>query len=818
VAWRRDDAEGARLRDQVRAAARQWDERGRPRGLLWRQEALAEYQLWRARYPGALTEVEEAFGRASANDAARGRRARRGIVVAIVLALGAGVIVLYQANRRARDSAAALHERLVDAHEEQGRQAFLAGDAERALLYFNEAHKQGRDTVALRYLVARAEEALVPKLPAFHHDDRVWSVAFSPDGKRVVTGSADRTARLWDVATGARALTLEHKDVVYAVAFSPDGTTLATASWDGSARLWDAATGALRHELGHAGRVYAVRFSRDGTRLVTPSRDATAKVWDAATGALVTTLAPHPAQVDDVDISPDGERILTACRDGAVRVWARDGRLAAVLPAGHGHVAVAAFSPDGARIVTVGDGSDAAVVWDAATGRELASLVHPNHVWDARWGPRGRLLTSSADGRARVWDVAAGTTMTVLEGHQGIVYAAAFTPDGTKIVTAGEDGTIRVWEVDVAKVTAVYEAGEVHLPLVMDPTGTHFVVGNVGAAQLWRMPDEKLHRTFRAHAGEAWTCAFSPDDARILTTGEDDALRVWDARTARLAGEMAFDRAPHTAGFSPDGRRAVVGFWLPTGARESTAVLSVVDLDARTRVLDLAGHTADVTHAEYSHDGARILSSSKDGTARIWDARSGAPLATIAAGESLAVARFSPDDRRALTGGAGATAALWDARDGRPLVRLEGHELAITLAAFSPDGAWALTGGNDKTAIVWDAATGRRAGSLVGHRSGLLWGEFTPDGQLAVTAARDGARIWDVATGRMLQALPHSGGVGGAAFSHDGRRLVVVSDDGTADVWETGVGPLDGLDRFVRCTVPLRLEAERIVPAAPICG
>jgi WD40 repeat protein len=286
--------------------------------------------------------------------------------------------------------------------------------------------------------------------------------------------------------------------------------------------------------------------------------------------------------------------------------------------------------------------------------------------------------------------------------------------------------------------------------------------------------------------GEAYTCAFSPADDRILTTGEDKELRLWNAADGHQVAEMGFDRAPRSATFSPDGRRAVVGFWKAEGFAESSAKLVVVDLEAGASVIDLVGHTDDVTHAEFDHAGDRIVSSSMDSSARVWDARSGALLRTLSSGDPVAAARFSPDDRRVITGGTGGTARIWDARDGRPLLALEGHELAITFAAFSNDGAWALTGSTDKTAILWRAATGQRAEVLVGHKSGLHWGDFSPDGALAVTTGQDGARIWDVSSGRLLQVFPHSGGVGGAAFSHSGRSLVVVSDDGTADLWETG--------------------------------
>jgi WD40 repeat protein len=154
------------------------------------------------------------------------------------------------------------------------------------------------------------------------HTGSVTAVAFSPDGKRVVTGSYDETARLWDAATGAAIATLAgHSAYVTAVAFSPDGKRVLTGSYDKTARLWDAATGAVVATVtGHAGPVRAVAFSPDGKRVLTGSEDKRAMLWDAATGAAVATLAGHKDQVWAVAFSPDNEHVLTGSDDNTARL------------------------------------------------------------------------------------------------------------------------------------------------------------------------------------------------------------------------------------------------------------------------------------------------------------------------------------------------------------------------------------------------------------------------------------------------------------------------------------------------------------------
>ena len=156
------------------------------------------------------------------------------------------------------------------------------------------------------------------------HTGPVSAFAFSPDGTRVLTGSDDHTARLWDAATGKTLATLAgHTSHVSAVAFSPDGTRVLTGSWDKTARLWDAATGkAVATTLaGHTDTVVAVAFSPDGTRVLTGSLDNTARLWDAAAGKAVTTLAGHTAPVRAIAFSPDGSRVLTGSDDHTARLW-----------------------------------------------------------------------------------------------------------------------------------------------------------------------------------------------------------------------------------------------------------------------------------------------------------------------------------------------------------------------------------------------------------------------------------------------------------------------------------------------------------------
>jgi WD40 repeat protein len=342
------------------------------------------------------------------------------------------------------------------------------------------------------------------------HGDYVLSAAYSPDGKRIVTASEDKTARVWVAGTGD-ALTMfsGHADALNSGAYSPDGNRVVTASDDRTARVWDARTGDQLAVLsGHSNAVNSAAYSPDGNRIVTASADATAAVWDSKTAARFAVLSGHGDSVLHAAYSRDGTRIVTASGDKTARIWdARTGAQLAVL-SGHSNVVIsAAFSPDDAHIVTASQDKTARV-WDARTGAQLAVLYgHSNAVMSAAFSTDGgHIVTASSDKTARIWDAHTGAQLVILTGHNGALYSAAYSPDGTRIVTASEDKTARIWNVSTGAQLAVIGHGDV-----------------VGSA------------------------AYSPDGSRILTASNDKTARIWDAAIpANIAAQIVWDQAAET--------------------------------------------------------------------------------------------------------------------------------------------------------------------------------------------------------------------------------------------------------------------------------
>jgi WD40 repeat protein len=310
------------------------------------------------------------------------------------------------------------------------------------------------------------------------HTEWVTSGAISPDGKLALTASGrngmsvngrsgDATARLWDVATGRQLVILGgHAGPVVNARFSPDGSRIVTASADGTARLWDR-TGRLVSVLrGHTPPLWDASFSPDGGLVLTAGQDESARLWQPETGQPVRELPGHAGGVRLALFGPDGRLALTMGNDGKTHLWdVASGQQVGALQIAGGMLPTAAFSPDG-RLVVTGDARGTAKVSAVASGAVLAELRgHADEAWDVDFSPDGRrVVTASRDKTARVWEAETGRPVTVLEGHTGPVTSARFSPDGQLIVTASTDDvkidgdrTARIWDAESGRLVAVLE-------------------------------------------------------------------------------------------------------------------------------------------------------------------------------------------------------------------------------------------------------------------------------------------------------------------------------------------------------------------------
>ncbi|MEH2293304.1 serine/threonine-protein kinase [Nostoc sp.] len=283
------------------------------------------------------------------------------------------------------------------------------------------------------------------------HRDWVSSLAISPNGQTLVSGSGDRSIKIWNLQTGGLKTTLSlHTDAVTSVAISPDGKTLISGSKDGTIKIWNLDNGSLKNTLtGHKDVVNSVAINPDGETLVSGSADKTIKIWNLQTGKLKNTLTGHTKSVWRVAFSPDGKTLVSGSYDNTIKIWnLQPPSLKATLTGHTDLVYSLAITPDGKTLVS-GSADKTIKIWNLQTG-ELKNTLnwHKYGVTSVAISPDGQTLVSgSFDNTIKIWNLQTGELKNTLTGHTDLVYAIAISPDGQTLVSGSKDNTIKMWRV-----------------------------------------------------------------------------------------------------------------------------------------------------------------------------------------------------------------------------------------------------------------------------------------------------------------------------------------------------------------------------------
>ncbi len=550
------------------------------------------------------------------------------------------------------------------------------------------------------------------------HENWVRSIAFSPDGKILVSGSDDWKVMLWNTSTGQLLNQLEgHRARVWSVAFSPDGQIVASSGEDQTLRLWHVDSGKPYCEpIKHVNWVRAIAFSpKKSDWVATGSSDRIVRLWDIKTAQCIREFQGHQGRVRSLAFSPDGTRLISAGDDRVICLWdvATGKRLRAFEEPEHGHqgwVRSLAFSPDGRSLASSSEDSRI-LIWDVETGecrkRLEGSQGHTERVWSIAFvGSQAdsdqTLLSCSDDKTVKFWDARTGECLKTLEGHTDWAWSIAFSPDQQTLVSGSEDRTVKIWDLATQSLQKSLDGhtGRIRA-IAVNPKGTMIASGSDDRRIiLWNRQTDNF-QILEDHTDRVLTLSFSPDGSQLVSGGDDQCLRIWDVRT----GQCFKLKQKHgswiwSTKFSLDGKR------IASGSEDRT--IQIWDAETKEPLNTLRGHTGWVRSVAFSPDGKLLASGSEDQTIKLWHLETGACLQTLQGDVSwIRSIAFSPDGKILASVGEKPTVEIWDLHnlDLPSVTRLKGHQERLWSVAFSPDGTLIATSSEDGEIRLWDVAT-----------------------------------------------------------------------------------------------------------------
>ncbi len=675
----------------------------------------------------------------------------------------------------------------------------------------------------------------LPIAPRGHagHTMPVGVVASSRDGTLLLSGSADKSVRIWNRLDGAAAgVIADHQDVVSAIAISPEKDLVVSGDQAGAVYAWPQAEGATASRLlGHTSRIVGLGFAAEKKQLLSGSDDGVVRWWNlpllppreivqqdpvvealmvgkdgttaivgagesgarllhAVTGEAIRVLEGQGGVVTSVALSGDQETAAAGTDQGTVQLWnTEDGKAAGILRGHVGKVTAVVLGAEPGQVFTAG--ADGTVrVWNSVPG----SKVHEDRLGEVTavaYSPDGTSVALGLPIQGRpgilVRDLQSGKVIYELLGHQAPVTAISFQENGARLVSGSTDKTLRVWDLKDAKfaeLASLEHPGPLTAVAISEDGGQVFGASSDNGIHQWSLAEGSETRVLAGHS--AAISSLSVNGGVLVSGAADNTIRSWNINDGAVAGNINNTAAVTSLAISPDGTTVAAG--------SADNLVRIWTRASGAAVVTLSGHAGPVTSVRFNAMGTRLISVAATGI-RVWETRGQQREVRLAGEIPARAASFlaGPDKQQQLVvlEGNGRIEIA-----GPSLVSmLTGHEGEVTGLAVDAAGADAFSSGMDKTVRQWNLATGEQVRGFVGPADAVNGLSLSAEGGWLCAASSDkNVYAWQVpveggeASMPAAHVLAHAEVVRAVSASADGSRLAAVGDDKLVTVWDRASG------------------------------